>query len=100
MKAIHKILIEPYITEKTSEFLMDEEAGSFKYAFKVAMDSNKFEIKSAIEKQFEVEVADIKTVIVRGKEKRMRYIAGYTANWKKAYVKLKPGHSIAAFEGA
>jgi large subunit ribosomal protein L23 len=100
MKPIYKILTEPYVTEKTSEFLMDEEAGSFKYAFKVALNANKFEIKSAIEKQFDVKVDTVKTVVVRGKEKRMRQVAGYTPKWKKAYIKLKPGHNISEFEGA
>ena len=100
MKDLHRVIIEPCITEKTSQFMMDEDAGSFKYAFKVAVSANKIDIRKAVEQRFGVDVDSVRTVIVPGKEKRVRYVAGRTPKWKKAYVKLKPGQSIAEFEGA
>jgi large subunit ribosomal protein L23 len=100
MRELHRILVEPIITEKSSEFLLDEKAGVYKYAFKVAMDANKFEIKQAIESRFNVKVDSVKTMVYRGKLKRMRQIAGLTSKWKKAYIKLEAGQSIAEFEGA
>ncbi len=100
MKELHKVIVEPYITEKTSSFMMDENIGTLTYAFKVSVSANKYEIKSAIESRFDVEVDRVRTVVVAGKLKRVRQVAGRTAKWKKAYVKLKPGHKISEFEGA
>jgi large subunit ribosomal protein L23 len=99
MKSINRILVEPHLTEKTSEFLLDEKAGIYKYAFKVAVDANKVEIKNAIEARFNVKVESVNTVVVKGKEKRVRTAAGFRPNWKKAYVKLQSGNRIAEFEG-
>lgn len=100
MKELHRILVEPYFTEKTSSFMSENGSGVFNYAFKVAVDANKIEIKQAIEKRFEVKVDNVRTVLTPGKLKRVRMIAGRTAKWKKAYVKLQPGFKISEFEGA
>jgi large subunit ribosomal protein L23 len=64
------------------------------------MDANKFEIKSAVEQRFDVEVVAVNTVVVRGKFKRLRQKAGKRPNWKKAYITLKDGNTISEFEGA
>lgn len=99
MKAIHRILVEPVLTEKSSALMMPE-TGARKYTFKVAMSANKYEIRKAVEDRFEVKVTDIKTLICRGKIRRVRGQAGKTANWKKAVVRLQDGQSISEFEGA
>jgi large subunit ribosomal protein L23 len=99
MKALHEVLVGPHMTEKTSEFLVQRTENTLMYVFKVGMTANKFEIKSAIERRFDVKVAEVNTVIVRGKIKRVRNQAGKKSNWKKAYVKLEPGMKIAEFEG-
>ena len=99
MKAIHRILVEPLLTEKSTALMMPE-AGARKYTFKVAMSANKYEIRQAVEERFEVKVTDIKTLICRGKNRRVRGQAGKTANWKKAVVRLQDGQSISEFEGA
>ncbi|MGL1903883.1 MAG: 50S ribosomal protein L23 [Fibrobacterales bacterium] len=100
MKPLHRVIVEPYLTEKTNEFLLDEKAGIYKYAFKVGIDANKQEIKEAIEKRFDVKVDTVNVIINRGKKKRVRQQQGLTKKWKKAYVKLKPGMSISEFEAA
>ena len=100
MKPLNRILIEPIMTEKTTSFMLDEKAGVFKYAFKVALDANKIEIKQAIEKKFDVTVDNVQTVVVRGKKKRVRIQEGMAPKWKKAFIKLKPGMSISEFEVA
>ncbi len=100
MKPLHRVIVEPYLTEKTSDFLLDEKAGVYKYAFKVAIDANKQEIKEVIEKRFDVKVDSVKVLINRGKKKRVRQALGLTKKWKKAYVKLKPGMTISEFEAA
>jgi large subunit ribosomal protein L23 len=99
MKPLHEVVVGPHLTEKTSQFAVQRTEDTLMYTFKVAIDANKFEIKSAIERRFDVKVAEVNTVIVRGKIKRVRHQAGKRANWKKAYVKLVPGMKIAEFEG-
>jgi large subunit ribosomal protein L23 len=70
-----------------------------KVLFEVAMDANKVEIRQAIEKLFNVRVADVHTQIVRGKEKRIGRWLGRRSNWKKAIVTLQEGNTIDFFEG-
>lgn len=100
MKEIHQILVAPHITESTSKNMVDARNGVYRYAFKVAMDANKIEIKQAIEQRFGVKVDTVRTLVNRGKIKRVRLVAGKKPNWKKAYIKLQAGHKIAEFEGA
>jgi large subunit ribosomal protein L23 len=65
------------------------------YVFKVDRGSNKLEIKEAIEKIFGKKVEAVRTCNYKGKKKRERRADfGRTANWKKAFVKLKEGESI------
>jgi large subunit ribosomal protein L23 len=68
------------------------------YAFEVARDANKIEIKQAIEKIFSVKVTDVRTMQVHGKEKRQGRFAGRRSDWKKAIVTLKPDQKIELFE--
>lgn len=79
--------------------LVRTEKGTFleperKYLFQVSRNSNKIEIKKAIEEIFKVKVQDINTCIVRGKLKRVRQEQGSTTPWKKAIVTLKEGQKI------
>ena len=84
MKVAQDIIIAPLITEKSMSGIADK-----KYAFKVAKDANKYEIKDAVEKLFKVSVAKVNTINVRGQARRMGRYEGYTASWKKAIVTLK-----------
>ena len=88
------ILIEPVLSEKAT--LLREEG---KYVFKVHPDANKFEIKDAVSKLFNVKVVSCTVMNVYGKMKRVRYRPGRTSSWKKAIVKLAPGETIKVFEG-
>ena len=71
-----------------------------KYLFEVDARANKIQIADAVETLFKVSVANVNTLIVRGKPKRMGRRMSKTRNWKKAIVTLKPGESIDLFEGA
>ena len=62
-----------------------------KYTFEVATDSNKLEIKQAIEKIFDVKVASVNTINRQGKRKRTRFGWGARKNTKRAIVTLKEG---------
>ena len=94
MAELHDVLIRPILTEKTTGL---EEAGNV-YAFAVGVGSNKHEIKTAIESVFGVSVEDVRTAVVRGKNKRFGRFYGKRSNWKKAYVKLAEGDSLNFYE--
>lgn len=85
------ILIRPLITEKLTR-LMEEGH----YAFEVKSDANKIEIRKAIEERYpDVDIASVRTMIVRGKRKRQYtrrgLVQGREASYKKAIVTLKSG---------
>ncbi len=65
-----------------------------KYLFHVMRESNKIEIKKAVEEIYKVQVQAVNTSIVRGKLKRVRQEQGSTTPWKKAIVTLKEGQKI------
>lgn len=68
------------------------------YTFEVERDANKIEIKRAVETIFNVKVADVRTMQMRGKLKRQGRFAGRRNDWKKAIVKLLPDQKIELFE--
>ena len=65
-----------------------------KYLFWVKNSANKHEIKKAVETMYKVKVEKVNTMMMPGKEKRVRYQPGYTSDWKKAVVTLKAGQKI------
>ena len=95
---MHQILIRPIITEKMTSINAEQS----KYGFLVNPKANKIEIAKAIEKKFEVNVVDVKTINHPGKTKtqfrKSGRFTGKTAKYKKAIVTLKEGDSIELFE--
>jgi large subunit ribosomal protein L23 len=69
-----------------------------KVMFEVARDASKPQIRAAVEGAFSVKVVDVRTMIVRGKMKRMGRGYAKTQNWKKAIVTLREGDKIDVFE--
>jgi large subunit ribosomal protein L23 len=92
---LYHIIRRPLVTEKTNAL---REVHN-QYAFEVAKDANKVQIRSAVEKLFGVTVLDVRTSIVRGKMRRLRRKVGKSPNWKKATVTLADDDSISIFEG-
>ena len=89
------IVIRPIITEKAMQGIAAK-----KYTFEVAKNANKIEIAKAVEELFNVNVAKVSTVNVRGRLRRQGRNQGYTRAWKKAYVTLTPdSKEIEFFEG-
>jgi large subunit ribosomal protein L23 len=85
------VLLEPRVTEKST---MVGEAYN-QYVFKVAKDATKPEIKQAVELMFDgAEVLSVQVTNVKGKTKMFARRPGQRVNWKKAYVRLKPGFDI------
>lgn len=87
-------LVRPIITEKSTSFLGDERT----YGFEVALDADKLRIKRAIESFYGVKVETVRTMIMRGKNKRFGRHFGKRKNWKKAYVTLAEGETINVLE--
>jgi large subunit ribosomal protein L23 len=94
MRDARDVLKRPVISEK-SVGLVEEN----KYSFWVDPAANKIEIKAAVEKMFKVKVADVRTMNVDGKMKRVGKYTGKTADRKKAIVTLKAGERIEGFAG-
>ena len=91
----YDIIKRPLITEKTS---IQKELHN-QVSFEVDRRANRIEIKRAIESIFNVRVASVQTMQVRGKVKRRGRIEGKRRDWKKAVVRLEPGQRIDFFEG-
>ncbi len=96
MKNQFRLIKRPHITEKV--LLLKEENN--KVVFRIRRDTNKIELKNAIESMFNVTVEAINTLIVKGKKKRLGRHEGKKSDWKKAIVTLKEGDTIEYFEGA
>ena len=95
MKTAYDVIIRPIITEQSMEDLDIK-----KYAFEVAKDANKIEIKQAVEAAFGVKVESVNTLRTLGKIKRQGRYAGRTPEIKKAYVTLKKdSKTIEFFDG-
>ena len=84
------VLDAPIISEKST--IAAEKNNQF--VFKVKKQATKIQVKNAIEAMFKVEVASVHVLNVKGKKKRFGKTLGQRSDWKKAYVKLKPGHDI------
>lgn len=89
----HQVILKPMVTEKG----MFQSEKLNQYTFKVNPLATKTDIKNAVEKLFEVEVAKVATQRRRGKPRRFRFTYGRTKDWKKAIVTLKPDHRIDFF---
>ena len=99
-RPLHEIIERPVITEKSVRL-----STQGRYTFRCRTSTNKIEIREAVERFYEVKVADVNTLTVKGKSKRAgRARPGKTADWKKAIVTLAPGDKATRlkeiFEGA
>jgi large subunit ribosomal protein L23 len=95
-RSARDIIVRPLMTEKSMQ--QKDELNTM--AFQVRPDANKIEIRAAVESIFNVKVASVRTATFEGKLKRMGRQQGRRPNWKKAVVKLAPGHKIELVEGA
>lgn len=96
MKSLHEVILRPLILTEKGEFQKEEHN---KFFFEVAMRANRVQVKQAVEKLFGVKVADVNTMVVRGKPGRVGRRTTKRPNWKKAIVTLSEGESIEFFEG-
>ena len=85
----YDVIRRPIITEKATAA---SENGVV--VFEVAPDSNKPQIKEAVEALFGVRVKGVNTALIKGKTKRFRGRPGKRRDIKKAYVRLEEGNTI------
>jgi large subunit ribosomal protein L23 len=108
MRTPQSIIKRPLLTEKSARLRETGGAAAApaegddyaqQIVFEVAKDANKIEIASAVTALFKVTVLNVRTIVSRGKLKRVGRFAGRRAGMKKAIVTLKPGDNISFFEG-
>src|SRR5262249_10454425 len=106
-KTIWDVLKAPVVTEKALE-MKEESTNNIRdsknkktirrdrqvLSFRVATDANKHAIKAAVEKIFKVKVDQVRVINYHGKTVRRGRTEGRKADWKKAYVTLKPGFQV------
>jgi len=87
------IIIKPLVTEKTTHQQLTRNA----YAFQVARDANKVQIRKAVEKIYNVKVVDVRTLNRKGKPRRTKAKMTTTSDWKRAIVTLAENSRIELF---
>lgn len=90
---IYGVIVRPLVTEKSTHQAATWNA----YAFEVAPDATKGQIRHAIEKIYNVKVKSVRTSNRKGKPRRTGYRWGKTKRWKKAVVVLDEEYRIDLF---
>jgi large subunit ribosomal protein L23 len=91
VERLYSVILAPHVSEKSA--ILGE--SNNQYAFKVARDASKPEIKEAVEKIFNVVVEELQVLNVKGKTKRSgRGKIRRRSDWRKAYVRLAEGQEI------
>ncbi len=88
-----EVIRRPLVTEKTTRA---RETGVV-IVFEVARSATKIDVKHAVEKMFGSKVASVRTAIMHGKIKRQGRYSGQRPDWKKAWVRLRPGEKMPEF---
>jgi len=103
MSAKTSIILRPILSEKGT--LLSETQN--KFIFQVEKQSNKLEIKKAVEEKFKVKIKKVATLNIKGKNKKMTIKSnghilrtnGNRSSWKKAIITLEKGFSIDMLSG-
>ena len=93
MKSVADIIVRPLITEKSMDTVAEK-----RYSFEVAKNATKPEIAAAVEAMFKkTKVVKVNIINMKKKPKRLGVHFGYTSEWKKAIVTLKPDSKTIEF---
>ncbi|MBI4126720.1 MAG: 50S ribosomal protein L23, partial [Deltaproteobacteria bacterium] len=85
----YDVIQRPLITEKSVA-----QQATNTIAFRVAVKETKTDIRQAVESLFKVKVAEVRTMQVDGKYRKVGRSTGYRADWKKALVTLREGERL------
>ncbi|HZD06271.1 MAG TPA: 50S ribosomal protein L23 [Longimicrobiales bacterium] len=98
----HDVILRPLVTEKSTRQMEESNV----YTFIVDERANKIQIKGAVERLWDVDVLDVRTMRYAGKARRA-FLGRMSGNWrdigrrpsfKKAMVTLAEGHHIEFYE--
>ena len=92
---VHEVIMRPLVTEKST--MAREERNEVSFA--VDPRASKHDVRRAVEELFSVQVADVRTMRMPRKTRRVGRFVGNRPEWKKAIVRLAEGQSIEFFEG-
>ena len=91
---LSEVLVKPILTEKANS----QQEKLRRYAFRVNRKANKLEIKKAVEGFYGVNVVNVNTSVVPGKNKtrftKAGYVQGRKPAYKKALITVAEGESI------
>lgn len=89
---LYRILLKPIVTEKTANLGLKQP----RYAFEVAPDATKIDVKMAVKELYGVEVADVNILNTRSKFKygKNRGMQIKRRETKKAYITLKDAKAV------
>ena len=87
------VLVKPIVTEKTTWMAGRHNA----YTFEVHPDANKYMVERAIQELYKVSVAEVRTIIRKGKTRRTKYGTAKKSDKKRAIVVLKGEDRIELF---
>lgn len=90
----YSVIVRPILSEKST--LSRENEG--KYVFLVRCQASKKDVKSAVEKLFDVKVSSVNTLITRGKSRRRGLHVSLSPKHKKAIITLGEGQKLSLFE--
>ena len=88
-KNICSIIRQPVVTEKSTKISENNQ-----FVFKVSLESNKDDIKKAIEKLYKVKVKNVNTIKIKGKKKVFKGTKGKRSDYKKAIICLQEGETL------
>jgi large subunit ribosomal protein L23 len=87
---LFEVIRAPRVSEKTARL----QEVSNQYVFEVAKNATKADVKAAVEQLFDVKVAAVNVVNMKGKSKSFKFRQGRRGDWRKAYVTLAEGQSL------
>lgn len=87
---MNTVILRPIISEKSAALA---ELGG-QYVFEVMFRANKIEIRKAVEKEFSVEVEQVRTMVMQRERRKTQRGWIKPIAWKKAIVRLKSGQKI------
>lgn len=88
------VIVKPLVTEKSAHMESYNQ-----YAFVVARDANKIQVKQAIKARYGVDAVNVRVMNIDGKRVRFGSRAGRRSDYKKAIVTVPAGKSLKVHEG-